>query len=147
MMYSRLPKTNCNIFSNKLTAGNLIKIKIYIHIYVCSMNINRLIAHFPLTLPLSRQCFFLLLFFSVFFSNFFKPNLFDQCLFKSLRKQQLRRILLNMYVFKLISFNKLCSHLATCFSISINEKVNSQEYSACNFTHKMKFVGIFQILC
>ena len=34
-----------------------------------------------------------------------------------------------------------------CWLCSIYEKVNSLEYSACNFTNKMKPVGIFQGLC
>ena len=64
-----------------------------------------------MTLPLIRQCFFLFLLFS-----FFKPKLFHQYLFESLRKQQLRGILLNVYVFNLINFTKLCSLLATFFN-------------------------------
>ena len=64
-----------------------------------------------MTLPLIRQCFFLFLIFS-----FFKPKLFHQYLFESLRKQQLRGILLNVYVFNLINFTKLCSLLATFFN-------------------------------
>ena len=64
-----------------------------------------------MTLPLIRQCFFLFLLFS-----FFKPKLFHQYLFESLRKQQLRGILLNIYVFNLINFTKLCSLLATFFN-------------------------------
>ena len=64
-----------------------------------------------MTLPLIRQCFFLFLIFS-----FFKPKLFHQYLFESLRKQQLRGILLNIYVFNLINFTKLCSLSATFFN-------------------------------
>ena len=52
----------------------------------------------------------------VFFFNFVKPKLFYQYLFKSLRKQQLRGIMLNMYVFNLITFTKLCSLLTTFFN-------------------------------
>ena len=51
------------------------------------------------------------MFFSVLFFFFFKPKLFFQHLFESLLKQQLRGILLNMYVFKLMNFTKLCSLL------------------------------------
>ena len=71
-----------------------------------------LLAHFSLTLPLSRQCFFSV---STFFLLFFKLKLkfCYQYFFESLRKQQLRGILLNMYVFNLINFSKLCSHLET----------------------------------
>ena len=66
-----------------------------------------LLAHFSFTLPLIRQCLFLFLFFFCFLLNFFKPKFFYQYLFKSLRKQQLRGILLNMYVFNLINFAKI----------------------------------------
>ena len=34
-----------------------------------------------------------------------------------------------------------------CSLGSIYEKFNSSEYSACNFTNKLKLVGIFQGLC
>ena len=51
-------------------------------------------------------------FFSVLFFIFFKPKLSHQYLFESLRKQQLRGILLIIYVFNLINFTKLCSLLA-----------------------------------
>ena len=55
----------------------------------------------------SPSTFFLFLF------NFVKSKLFYQYLFESLRKQQSRGILLNMYVFNLI---KLCRLLATFFN-------------------------------
>ena len=69
-----------------------------------------LLAHFPYTLPLISQCF------SLFYFVFFKPKLRYQCLFESLRKQQLRGILPNIYVFNLISFTKLLSLSATSFN-------------------------------
>ena len=56
--------------------------------------------------------FFCFYFFSVIFFIFFEPKLFYQYLFESIRKQQLRGILLNMYVFNLINFTKLRSFLA-----------------------------------
>ena len=59
--------------------------------------------------------FFCLYFFPVFFLNSFKPKLIYHYLSKSLRKQQLKGILLNLYVFNLINFTKLCSLLATFF--------------------------------
>ena len=71
------------------------------------------LAHFSLTLPLIRQSFFLFLLFLALFPISLKPKLFYQYLFESLRKQQLRGILLNIYVFNLINFTKLCSLLAT----------------------------------
>ena len=75
-----------------------------------------LLALFSLILPLFRKCFFLFLFFSVLFFNVLKPKLFYKNLFKSWRKQHWRGILLNMYVFNLINFTKLCSLLATFFN-------------------------------
>ena len=60
--------------------------------------------------------FFCVYFFSVFYFYFVKPKLFCQCFFKSLRKQQLRGILMNMYVFNFINFTKLCSLLVTLFN-------------------------------
>ena len=65
---------------------------------------------------LFRQCFFYFYFFSVFFFNSFRPKLFYQYFFECLRKQQLRGIMLNMYVLNLIAFTKLCSLLATFFN-------------------------------
>ena len=71
-----------------------------------------------LVLPL-----FLLFFFSGFchcfflFFNFVKPKLSYQHLFENLRKQQLRGILLNMYVFNLIRFSKLSRFLVIFFDI------------------------------
>ena len=48
-------------------------------------------------------CFY---FFSIFcFFFFFKPKLFYQYLFESLQKEQLRGILLNIYIFNLIILN------------------------------------------
>ena len=70
-----------------------------------------LLALFSLTLLLFRQCFFLLLLFFCFFLNFVKPKLFCQYFFESLRKQQLRGILLNMYLFNFINFTNLCKLL------------------------------------
>ena len=61
-------------------------------------------------LPL-LHCFFCFYFFSVLM--FFKPKLSYQYLFESLGNQQLGDILLNIYVFYLINFTKLCSLLAT----------------------------------
>ena len=48
-----------------------------------------------------------------FIFYFFKPKILYQYLLESLRKQQLRGILLNIYVFNFINFTKLCSLLAT----------------------------------
>ena len=96
---------------------NLPKPKIYIFIYVLwNTNLLSSFSALFLTLPLFRQCFFLFLLFSVFFFNFVKPKLFYQYLFESLRKQQLRDIMLDMYVFNLITFIKLCSLLKTFFN-------------------------------
>ena len=51
-------------------------------------------------------CFFFFFFFFFFFSIFFfKPKLFYQYLFESLQKEQLRGILLNIYIFNLIILN------------------------------------------
>ena len=46
-----------------------------------------------------------------------KPKLFYQYLFESLQRQQSRGLLLNIYVFNLINFTKLCSLLAIFFNI------------------------------
>ena len=54
----------------------------------------------------------------------FKPKLFYQYLFESLPKQQLRGILLNIYVFNLINFTRLCSLLASF--------INTQETFQCS---------------
>ena len=70
-----------------------------------------LLAHFYLTLPLFF--FPVCTFFLFYLFIFFKLKLFHQYLFESLRKQQLRNILLNIYVFNLIKFTKLCSLLVT----------------------------------
>ena len=102
-------------FISYITAGNLIKTKIYVFIHVL-WNTYLLSSFSPLFFSF---VFFFLLFFSVFtffsvlFFIFFEPKLFYQYLFESIRKQQLRGILLNMYVFNLISFTILCSLLAT----------------------------------
>ena len=53
------------------------------------------------------------LFFYVLFFIFLKPKLLYQYLFVSLQKQQLRGILLNIYVFNLTNSTKLCSLLTT----------------------------------
>ena len=101
-------------FISYITAGNLIKTKIYVFIHVL-WNTYLLISFSPLFFSF---VFFFLLFFSVFtffsvlFFIFFEPKLFYQYLFESIRKQQLRGILLNMYVFNLINFTKLRSFLA-----------------------------------
>ena len=70
-----------------------------------------LLAHFYLSLPLFF--FLFVLFFLFYLFVFFKLKLFHQYLFESLRKLQLRNILLNIYVFNLIKFTKLCSLLVT----------------------------------
>ena len=57
------------------------------------------------------SCF--VFFFWYIFNNFVKPKLFYQYLFESLQKQQLRSIVLNIHVFNLINFTKLCSLLVT----------------------------------
>ena len=56
---------------------------------------------------------FFFLFQLFFVLRFSKPKLIYQDLLESLRKQQLRGVLLNIYVFNLINFTKLCSLLAT----------------------------------
>ena len=68
-------------------------------------------------LPFIRQCFFLFL---VFFCFIFYIQYLYQYLFESLRKQQLRGTLLNIYVFNLINFTILCSLLATFFNTQEN---------------------------
>ena len=81
-----------------------------------------ILVHFSFTLPLIRQCFFLFLFFPVsFFTFFLKPKQFCQYLFENLQKQQLRVILLNIYVFNLINFTKLFSLLATFFNTLVSK--------------------------
>ena len=76
-----------------------------------------------------RQCFFLLLlFFCFFFFNFVKPKLFYQYLCESFRKQQLRGTLLNMYVFNLVDFTKLCRFLATFFWVLRNVAKNLHNF-------------------
>ena len=101
-------------FISYITAGNLIKTKIYVFIHVL-WNTYLLSSFSPLFFSF---VFFFLLFFSVFtffsvlFFIFFEPKLFYQYLFESIRKQQLRGILLNMYVFNLINFTKLRFFLA-----------------------------------
>ena len=85
----------------------------YLYIYYKILIYWVLLAHFSFMLPLIRQCFFLFLQIFCFIFYFFKPKLFHQYLFESLQKQQLRVILLNIYVFNLINFTKLCSLLAT----------------------------------
>ena len=60
-----------------------------------------------------NNVFFLFL---LFFFKLLKPKLFYQYLFKSLQKQQLTGILLNMYVFNLVNFTNLCRLLATFFN-------------------------------
>ena len=97
-------------FISYIIAGNLTKTRFYIFIYVL-WNIN-LLSSFT-----SLFSYVYSYFFSVFFflKNFVKPKLFYQYLFESLRKQQLRGILLNMYFFILINFTKSCRLLATFF--------------------------------
>ena len=66
------------------------------------------LAHFSFTLPLIRPRFFLFFLFFCFLFSFFKLKYFYQYLFvESLRKQQLRGILLNIYIFNLMNFTKL----------------------------------------
>ena len=52
-----------------------------------------------------------------FIFYFFKPKILYQYLLESLRKQQLRGILLNIYVFNLINITKSLSLLATFINI------------------------------
>ena len=100
-----------------ITAGNLMKTKIYIFIYLL-WNTNLLSSFSSLFFYATTNY---AMFFSgstifLFYFLFFKPKLFYQYFFKSLRKQQLRVILLNIYIFNLINFTKLCSLLATFFN-------------------------------
>ena len=100
----------------KLLLKIWLKLK-FIYLYIYYEILRVLLALISLTLPLFRKCFFLLLvFFCFFFFDFVKPKLFYQYLFESLQKQQLRGILLNMYVFNFINFTKLCRLLATFFN-------------------------------
>ena len=114
----------------------LLKLKfVYLYMYYEILIYWALLAHFSFMLPLIRQCFFLFLLFSGFFFLFcfsflffFKPKFFDQYLFESLRKQQLRDILLNIYVFHLINFTKLYSLLRMWpFSKSSKEQTKTFE--------------------
>ena len=110
-----------------ITAGNLTKTKIYIFINVLWNTIYwAFLAYFSVTLPL-LPLFSVTIIFTVFFSgfchcffsffNFVKPKLSYQHLSENLRKQQLRGILLNMYVFNLIRFSKLSRFLVIFFDI------------------------------
>ena len=115
-----------------ITAGNLIKTK-YLCTYYEILIYWVFLAHYSFTLPLIRQCFSLFLLFFLFsFLLFFKPKLFYLYLFESLRKQQLRGILLNIYVFNLKNFTKLCSLLATF--------VNTQETFQCNLNVVVRLI-------
>ena len=80
-------------------------------------------------LPLIRQCFILFL---VFFCFIFYIQYLYQYLFESLRKQQLRGTLLNIYVFNLINFTILCSLLATFF--------NTQETFQCSLNVAVRVI-------
>ena len=92
-----------------ITAGNLIKTKIYIYLYMYYEILIYwvLLPHFSFKLPLFRQCFFFPSTIFFFIYLFFNRNL------ESLWKEQLKGILLNIYVFNWISFTKLYSLLAT----------------------------------
>ena len=87
------------------------------------------LAHFSFMLPLIRQCFFLFL---VFFCFIFYIQYLYQYLFESLRKQQLRGTLLNIYVFNLINFTILRSLLATF--------VNTQETFQCSLNVAVRVI-------
>ena len=111
-----LIKTKIYIFSYMLwntyllSPGNLLKTKIYIFSYILwntyfLSSFSSLFFYF--TVILTMLCLFF------FFLSFFKPKLFYQYLFESLRKQHLTGILLNIQVFILINFTKLCTLLAT----------------------------------
>ena len=100
-----------------ITAGNLIKTKIYIFIYVlwntCLLSSFSSLCFYvtiDCTMLFSASTFFLLYLFIFFLTEVY---LNYQYLFESLREQQLRGILLNMYVFNLKNVTKLCSLLAT----------------------------------
>ena len=80
-----------------------------IYLYIWNTYLLSSFSSLFFTLPLIRQRFFLCLFFQFFF-KLFKQKLFYQYLLGSLRKQQLRDILLNIYFFNLINFTKLFSH-------------------------------------
>ena len=101
---------------------------IYLHMYYELLVYWVLLALFSLMLPLFRQCFFLLLLFFCFFLNFVKPKLFYQHLYESFRKQQSRRPLLNMYVFNLVNFTKLCRFLATFLNTQKNVAKNLHNF-------------------
>ena len=98
-----------------ITAGDLIKTKIYIFIYAL-WNTYLLSSFSSLFFYVTINwtiVFFFFYFFSVLFFIFFKQKLFYQYFLESLQKQQLRDILLNIHVFNLINFTKLYSLLAT----------------------------------
>ena len=77
--------------------------------------------------------FFFILFFCFLFNFLFNQNYFNH-LFKNLWKQQLRFILLNMYVFNLITFTKLCSFLATFFKVFMKKLILRNILSATLLT-------------
>ena len=81
----------------------------FIYLYIWNTYLLSSFSSLFFTLPLIRERFFLCLFFQFFF-KLFKQKLFYQYLLGSLRKQQLRDILLNIYFFNLINFTKLFSH-------------------------------------
>ena len=78
--------------------------------------------------------FLFLLFFCILFYFFFKPKLFYQYLFESLRKQQLRGILLNICVFNFMDFTKLCSFLVTF--------ANTQETFQCGLNVVVRVIWL-----
>ena len=84
---------------------------IYFYMYYEILIYWVILAHFSFALPLFKQCFFLFLLLVCCLFKIFKPKLFFQYLLKSLRKQQLRGILLNMCAFNLINFAKLYSNV------------------------------------
>ena len=63
--------------------------------------------------------------------------MFYQCLFESLRKQQLRGILLNICVFNFIVFTKLCSLLVTF--------VNTQETFQCGLSVVVRVIWLREV--
>ena len=86
------------------------------------------------TMFFSTSTFFLVF----FFFNFVKPKLFYQYLCESFRKQQLRGTLLNMYVFNLVDFTKLCRFLATFFWVLRNVAKNLHNF--VNFTKLKTYI-------